>query len=704
MGKTLLLMLTLSLLAAPVCANSAINPLLQAYLSTYIGNAVINGSTYYNQTVGSNSYIIMQVNSTEFTKFVIIDATSLKYSLVTSNAVAFNVLSPMLTSMFYPSEEVLDSLNTSMRLFTAQSDPGLNSCLFQTGLTYYMCDSSTPLLTCMESSCAHVLMCGGTQKSPASALTQFGIPSPFAYGVQNFSIAYLALNSSYNRYFSLLSGINTDNYQTNINGLISALASITSITSTIQNNPVFPPPSNITVSQATSICSGYIPPKGPWWCYAIGYCEGTTFNSSTLTGLGSQLSALKALPVSSAAIRSVAANSTALAYGYQNKVIASQKTVIFNNLMSSLLPIYNSTVANATTLASRINNATLSQSLQNLKSTFAVVRSLGANQDLTVANQTIRSLIGNVSSMYAQINSAYGGIFSLASDNTRNIIAKELDFRTVPISLANLASKQELLNARLNGGINVSMAVSILAGLKAVQSGLAFTFSPLSAASIVKVFDGGIISAILSGSNAPMASKLSGGAAYAAIISLVIAVVLLSAFYLLVYRRLGRKHKIKLNHRVRKAWRALFAALLVIAVVYVALTYAYASSATTFLPFSGFLSALKGGSTVYIAYNSTADSSILSCASALKSSLTALGKSVDTISLSGYSCESSSDPSLAGTECLDGILSSSKPLIIMGQGSNSSIIYKGLYGRVLYATGSAASGRTCTLNTVLNYK
>ena len=40
----------------------------------------------------------------------------------------------------------------------------------------------------------------------------------------------------------------------------------------------------------------------------------------------------------------------------------------------------------------------------------------------------------------------------------------------------------------------------------------------------------------------------------------------------------------------------------------------------------------------------------------------------------------------------------------MGQGSNSSIIYKGLYGRVLYATGSAASGRTCTLNTVLNYK
>ena len=62
-------------------------------------------------------------------------------------------------------------------------------------------------------SCAYVPLCGGVQRAPASALALFGIPSPFAYGVQNFSINYITLNNSYNSYFSLLSGINSSNYE-----------------------------------------------------------------------------------------------------------------------------------------------------------------------------------------------------------------------------------------------------------------------------------------------------------------------------------------------------------------------------------------------------------------------------------------------------------------------------------------------------------
>ena len=112
----------------------------------------------------------------------------------------------------------------------------------------------------------------------------------------------------------------------------------------------------------------------------------------------------------------------------------------------------------------------------------------------------------------------------------------------------------------------------------------------------------------------------------------------------------------------------------------------------------------RAGGALYIAYNSTANSSIVACASTLKSSLTALGKSVNTITLSNYTCAGSSDPALVGTNCLNGILSSSKPIIILSQGRNSSIIYKGLYGIALYATGSAAVGSSCMLNSVLNYK
>jgi hypothetical protein len=72
--------------------------------------------------------------------------------------------------------------------------------------------------------------------------------------------------------------------------------------------------------------------------------------------------------------------------------------------------------------------------------------------------------------------------------------------------------------------------------------------------------------------------------------------------------------------------------------------------------------------------------------------------------MSNYTCAASSDPALAGTNCLNGILSSAKPVIFLGQGKNTSIVYKGIYGTALYASGSAASGSSCILNSVLNYK
>ena len=505
-------------------------------------------------------------------------------------------------------------------------------------------------------------------------------------------------------FFRFTESMNPSNYTTNINGMTSALSSIAAITGTIQENPIFPQPSNITISMATGVCSQYIPPAGPWWCYAIGYCEGTTFNNSELNSAILQLDSLKSLPASDSAIRSVAANSTSLAYNYLNKVVNAQKTAQFNAIMGSILPSYNSTVANASMLASRINNATLSYSLQSLELAFTAIRGKGANQNLTAANQVLRSKIANVSAIYSQINSAYGNIFGLASNNTRSILVKELDVRNVPTSLAGLASREESLNSQLTGGLTVSAAAPILSGLKSVQSSLMFAFTPISFASIVKIFDGGIINSLLSGSSAPITSKLSGGATYAAMISLAVAVALFLLFYLFVYRKLVEKHKIKHNiKRVKRAWRMLFAALLVIAVAYVALTYVYAVSATTFLPFSGFLNSVKGSSNVYIAYNGTVGSSTLACVSALKSSLTALGKNVTTISLDNYSCAASSDLSLAGTDCLNGLLSASKPVIIMGSGS-PSIVYKGLYGRVLYAAGSAASGSSCILNSALSYK
>ena len=335
MGKTLLLLLMISLLAVPAC-SAQISPSLRSYLSTYVTSGTISGSTFYNQTVGASSYVLMQPNPSSYERFLVINTTNGRYSMVTSNAIAFNVISPFLVSKFYPSPSALAGLNSSMRSFVSQSSPGINQCLFETGLTYHLCTAATSLEMCMESSCAYVPLCGGVQRAPASALALFGIPSPFAYGVQNFSINYITLNNSYNSYFSLLSGINSSNYEKNLNGMISAVSNITATTGAIADDPIFPSPSNITLSQITSTCTRYIPPNGPWWCYAVGYCDAPTFNSLTLSNVSSQLSVLAALPVSSAEIESVTVNSTSMASGYIGTVVNSQNTAAFNKFMSSL--------------------------------------------------------------------------------------------------------------------------------------------------------------------------------------------------------------------------------------------------------------------------------------------------------------------------------------------------------------------------------
>ena len=678
---------------------------MRSFLSTYIGNSVINGSNYYNASLNGSSYVLVQVNASSFSRFAIVNVTSGRYSFVTSNSTAFSVLDPFMVSRFYPSNSTLANLSTEIKSFHLKSFPPLNQCVLQTGLNFYTCTSSTPLLTCLQRTCQHVLICGGTQTNPKSMLTQSGIPSPFASGVLNFSIDYNILNNSYNRYLSLLSSINTGNYTSNISGMVAALANISSISTVILENPVFPAPSNITLSTISSVCPQYASQlNGPWWCYANGYCSGTTFNYTLLGQVDGQLSTLQSLPVSYSAVSSISANSTALVNSYLFKQTAMQETVQFNAFIASILPSYNSTVANVTSLVNHIKNATLSTELQQLVSVFATIRGKGINQNMTVAEKLLSGDIANVSSTYRTFSRLYGGAFSIASNNTYSILVKELSFRNTPLSLSTLAARQEQINALLSQGVNTSEAASLQANLNSIKGSLSLIINPLYGASLVKGFDGGFITSMLSGSTEPIPAKLAGGIGDATVLSLVIAVALFLLFYMFVYRRLKARHKLKLSHRTMRAWRMLFIAIFVIAIIYVSLTYVYASNATRFLPFDSFVGALKSSANVYMVYNSTANSSVISCINSAKATLQNLGKNAVTVELKNYSCAASSDSSLAGTSCLDKIIGSGQPVVIISPGANSSMVYKGLYGRVLYAAGAAASGPSCLLNSALTYK
>ncbi|MCL5093023.1 MAG: hypothetical protein M1128_00975, partial [Candidatus Marsarchaeota archaeon] len=76
-------------------------------------------------------------------------------------------------------------------------------------------------------------------------------------------------------------------------------------------------------------------------------------------------------------------------------------------------------------------------------------------------------------------------------------------------------------------------------------------------------------------------------------------------------------------------------------------------------------------------------------------------KKVSVVSLDNYSCTiANSTASIDGSACYNRILGSNEPMVLLSPGSNSSIVYRGMYGTVLYANGQAASNASCYLNKI----
>jgi len=97
-------------------------------------------------------------------------------------------------------------------------------------------------------------------------------------------------------------------------------------------------------------------------------------------------------------------------------------------------------------------------------------------------------------------------------------------------------------------------------------------------------------------------------------------------------------------------------------------------------------------------------SSSLGCAGALQQTLKNAGKRTGIIAVQNYTCTVSNiTAGDSGYSCYNNILGSSTPLIQINQGNSSYVTYKGMYGTVLYASGSSVNGNTCYLNTMLQH-
>ncbi|MFI5412934.1 MAG: hypothetical protein ACHQX1_03510, partial [Candidatus Micrarchaeales archaeon] len=141
----------------------------------------------------------------------------------------------------------------------------------------------------------------------------------------------------------------------------------------------------------------------------------------------------------------------------------------------------------------------------------------------------------------------------------------------------------------------------------------------------------------------------------------------------------------------------------ILVVIYASLTFSYAEEANSFLPVSGFVSSIAASNQTFILVNSTlvGDNLTQQCVAALVSTIRSYNKTVYTINegASG-TCTLPYNKSVQGNACLNAIYASNKPTIIINPGTNSSIVYKGLYGDTLYVSGRVAQGNACLLDGV----
>ena len=676
--------------------SSASGTQLNAYLTAYIPNSTINSAAFYNQSVNGTSYIVMQTGS----NYIVIENSSGSYSIITNESVISTVLSPFLNQKYYPTQAMLSYLNATMLSYQKGAAPQLNYCMVSSGLNLYSCNLTTNLNTCLVNTCQRIPSCGGYLKSPEeSELQAYGVPSSFTNGLVNLSIVTTKLNRSYASYFAVLHGINGGNAGASISSLSTIVANISAAASSISINYLFTPPSNATFTA----CNPLLPPtKQPPLCISnwAQYCQAVPFNNTELSSISAELSSIGSTLPSSSGIASLAASSSGLAKGYINAYAFAKNGTAFSAFLAVITPQINRTTTNADTLLAVYDSSSLNESLRNLRDEFELIKSNGVNQSISAANATLERLIANTTAAYNAANGTYSQAYLAAQSNSAAILARELSYREVPYKVAVLASDQESINMQLNSRVNSSDVSTIVPALQGISQQLSSTPAAFSAALAVKSAYGSVIGAILGPYNTPIPQKMASAPLYVAIGSLVIGLIIIIIAIAIVYMKAVDKGK--LRQKGSTAWIVAFVIVLAIVVIFIYSTYSYAGSAATFLPFSGFINAIKSSKTAYIALNGSAASnaSVTQCASTITSELTNASKTVQTIKLQNYSCVSGSNISVLGINCYNSILQSNRPVIYMSAGGQEMIAYRGLYGTVLYASGSAVNGKYCTLGTL----
>ncbi len=674
---------------------------LKAFIAGYIPNAITSDSVFINESVNGYNYTIMQINSSG-DNYIVFNMSNLSVndqSFVLDQATNFKVLRPFLISKYFPNSTVLGSLQFNIRSYQANAQPALADCLQETGLNNFLCPAHYNTTSCIQKTCQSVPICFDALQGRVGKLS-VGVPLGFIGGIMNFSWNYTILNTSYNSYYSLSSNITQANIGSNLQQMSGIISTIELLNSTILQDPLF---LYTNVTKQRNNCISYQGVQGgPWYCYSTGFCQNPNFNITLLENLQSQISAILSTPISNTSITNIAIRSAN--YGaqfFEPKYVAGQSAT-FNALMAATYPKYLSLYNNMTFLASHYQNSSLQSSIAMLAAVELAINQSGINQNFTSAGLLLNNTITNSTKTYGSAAAKYLPLYKSAYNSTSLILLRELDFQVPPTSVSALATQQSAINAKLNGRINASTAASLSAQISSISGQAHSILPPFSPGGTIKAVDGGMLNALLASPTTPVASKLAAAPTYAAAISFFIGIIILLIIYFLTYFRLQKEHKLNMNPGTQRAWMMLFVIMFILVLIYTATTYSYAAGANDFLPASGFVASATAANTIYIMANQSIayNASVQQCVTALETTIKGFGKTYYYTTFNSNGCTYPGNSSITGSACVNKIYSSYDPTIIINPGSNSTIVYKGLYGDTLYVTGTAASGTACPLNAV----
>ncbi len=685
-------------------STAVIDTLLRSYS---VPNAVIANLHNVNLTYNGLVYIALY-NNTGALNFVVNYTND---TLLMDQGIIFNVIQNY-TLQQALSQSNVNSIVTQMQKYQNTAQGPLNDCLTETGL-------NQPGATCTFQNycqaCAEVPVCH-------KVLTALGGTStPFGYGIMAFQNNYTSLQKNYSEFYSATSGINTANVGERVAQINTVVANITLISSTIWENAIFPPPANISLTGCTGSSAGLtgnVPVhEADWYCNAVGFCGFLTqkdakaegggsggFNFTLLNNLKSSLSALTALPLTSAQIEAIAASANATTTGYVLPLLHSEKSSQLAKILNTSLSSYNSIVNGSEIVLTHVSNASLSASLAAMESGYAKLTSQYLGLNLSLYNATLSLQLKNLTSLYHGVSATYNSIVSGAGNNTNTIIALQLEGNSGNQALSSLAYQQFQINTEISG--IVSNTIAVKAQLSAIQTGLSgikpVTQDPVTAVSRYLGSTSAMAIAPIFGMSYP--SNVSLAPIFASLPAIILGIVLLVVIFFL-YRKVTPQKQSRISTAARR-WLVIddgilgIAAAVVIAYMVLSLILSFNNN-TMSAPISVFQSALAHASTVGIVLNGTQTPGMLTCAAKLTAAVKSLNKVPVTLFISNGKCTVNNETQTSD-QCLNSFASHGLPMVILTNSTSGGLGVYSLYGTTIWETGTSSQLAQCSAATALS--